>query len=195
MTVLNLRGGNGSGKSFVHKWMIDNHDSTPLYSPNFFTRAEKKATAWKLAGDLYLIGGYQTGADSILFNSLYAQVQAFAQHGHVFFENVLVSGSKMSWLRRRQAMPDQNWIWATLDTPPEICVQRIYNRNGGKPINEQVIIDFNCRIRALQTWFAAAGERSVLIDHRNQVREVHDLLTEGGWDCGAQHEWPTPLLY
>jgi hypothetical protein len=189
MTVLNLRGGNGSGKTYVHHWLIDNHESEPLYSPNFFSDTEKKPNAWKLPGGLYLIGKYTAGADSILFQNLYAQVQAFAKEGHVFFENILVSGSKQAWLSKRRSMPDQDWVWATLDTSPETCIERIYARNGGKPIQEQTIIDFNNRIRKLATWLYDQGEVSVRIDHTDSVRQVHELLTKEGWNCGTTHQY------
>jgi hypothetical protein len=188
MTVLNLRGGNGSGKTFVHHWLIDNHESVPLFTPNFFSDTEKKPNAWMLPGGLFIIGKYTGGADSILFQDLYAQVQAFAQEGHVFFENILVSGSKQAWLSKRRTI-SSDWIWATLDTPPELCLERIYERNGGKPIQENTIRDFNQRIRTLATWLYNQGETSVRVDHTDSVRIVHQLLTDGGWECGTTHEY------
>ena len=187
--ILNLRGGNGSGKTTIHHWLIDNHDAEPMFDPNFFTEAEKKANAWKLPGGLYIIGKYTGGGDSVLFESLKSMVRGFSQEGHVFFENVLVSGSKHSWLNIRKEMSDQDWVWATLDTSPEICLERIYSRNGGKPIKEDIIIGFNKRVRSLQEWLASEGEKSYLLDHTQSIKLVHDLLTEGGWNCGTSHQW------
>ena len=188
--ILNLRGGNGSGKTFIHHWMIDNHDSTPLYDPNFFTDRSKKANAWSLPGGLIIIGKYTGGADSILFDQLATAVRGFSTDHHVFFENVLVSGSKYAWLNIRKTV-DADWIWATMDTPAEVCIERIYGRNGGKPIQEDTIKAFNARVRTLGEWLKSEGEQSELIDYRNSVKQVHDLMTSGGWDCGASHEWPT----
>jgi len=187
--ILNLRGGNGSGKTTIHHWLIDNHDAEPMYDPNFFTDAVKKPNAWKLPGGLYVIGKYTGGGDSILFDQLKTMVNGFSQHGHVFFENVLVSGSKMAWLNIRKTMSDRDWVWATLDTPADICIERIYGRNGGKPIQEDTIRGFNKRVRSLGEWLAEEGEKSVLIDHTNSIKMVHDLLEQGGWDCGTQHQW------
>jgi predicted ABC-type ATPase len=192
LTIINLRGGNGSGKTTVHHWLIDEHNAEPMFDPPFFGGADKKANAWKIPGNdkpLYVIGKYTGGADSILFETLWTEIQGFAQHGHVFFENVLVSGGKMAWLKKRRTMPDQRWFWLTLDTPAEVCIERIYGRNGGKPINEEQIKNFNARVRMLSGWLHEEGEESYTIDHTKSIEQVHKFLELGGWDCATPHQF------
>ncbi len=187
MTVLNLRGGNGSGKSTVHHWLLDNHERSPLYFGNFHSSQKQLPRVWQLPGNLFVIGRYGPGADGIGFKPLAQMVEVLAPRGHVFFENVMVSGNITSWMPCREAIADQRWIWATLDTPIEVCLDRIQKRNGGKAVKEDAIIDHHNRSKKCHTRLADAGEETVWVDHTRSIEHVHELLTKGGWDCGTPH--------
>ena len=188
MTVLNLRGGNGSGKSTVHHWLLDNHPHEELYFANFHSRQQQLPRVWELPGKLFVIGRYGPGADGIGFKPLAQMVQSYAPGAHVFFENVMVSGNVTSWLPCRESLPDERWIWATLDTPIEVCLERIYKRNGGAVIKEGGIIDHHNRSKKCHQTLLDAGQEAVWVDHTNSIAQVHALLTEGGWDCGTSHQ-------
>lgn len=189
--ILNLRGGNGSGKSYVHHWLLDNHEHRPLYLANFNSIHQQKPRVWQLDGigrqPLFVIGRYQPGADGIAFKPLGDLVKAFAPHGHVFFENVMVAANISSWLPVRRALADHEWIWATLDTPLELCFERIYARNGGAPLKEPAIVAHYKRTHKCHNQLVEAGERTVMIDHERSVQQVEELLHEGGWDCCVAH--------
>lgn len=184
--IVNLRGGNGSGKSFVHHALLDEHDAEPLYLAQFNTDVQQKPRVWRLPGDLYIIGRYAPGADGIGFKPLGQLVRAFAARGHVFFENVLVSANISSWLPVREALSDQAWVWATLDTPLEVCLERIQARNGGTAVKTRAIELHHLRVHKCHKQLIAAGERVATIDHTSDtVQQVHDILSSGGWDCGG----------
>ena len=187
MTVFNLRGGNGSGKSTVHHWLLDNHETKPLYFANFHSKQQQLPRVWELPGKLFVIGRYGPGGDGIGFKPLAQMVESYAPGAHVFFENVMVSGNITTWLPCRQRLPEERWIWGTLDTPIETCLERIYNRNGGATIKEDGIIDHHNRSKKCHTKLVEAGEEAVWIDHTDSINHVHRLLTEAGWDCGTSH--------
>lgn len=168
----------------MHRWLIDNHEKEPLFSPNFRTGHEHKPKAWRLAGDMFIIGRYTAGADGVSFPELMDCTRAFAPVGHVFFENVMVSANISSWLPVRQQLAEHDWLWMTLDTPLETCIARIYGRNGDKPIKEGAITQHHNRVKRHAVQLAEMGERSVWIDHTRSIENVHELLMENGWKCG-----------
>lgn len=182
--ITNLRASNGGGKTTIYHWLIDNHEHEPLYSPNFRTQQEHKPRVFRLTGDLYCVGRYAAGADGIGFAALQDLVRAFGRRGHVIFENVMVSANISSWLPIRREFPDVPWIWATLDTPQDVCLQRIYGRNGGKPIKEEPIKAHYRRVRRMHDQLTELGEQTVLIDHTKSIEQVHELLQANGWRCG-----------
>lgn len=178
--ILNLRGGGGAGKTTVFKGLIDTYLVEPLWAPNFRTKNVKKPVAWRLAGELFVLGRYQTGGDGIRFEPLMDMIRAFAPRGHVMFENVLVSGNVSSWLPFRREIGGK-WIWATLDTPQALCVERIYGRNGNKPIKEDVHAAHDRRVRKKVQELVDLGENSVWVDHTRSLEHVVELLKSGGW--------------
>lgn len=179
--ILNLRGPGGSGKTYVHRHLIDAYLKRSICSPDFRGRRTRKAISHELSGGLYVVGRYTPGADGIRFEPLMDLVRAFAPLGHVFFENVMVSGNANAWLALRREMPDQEWVWATIDTPFELCLERIYSRNGGKPIKEGVAAAHFRRVHRAHAQLEEAGEKTVWIDHTRAYDQVHEILTAGGW--------------
>jgi predicted ABC-type ATPase len=186
--ICNLRGGNGSGKSTVYRWLLDNHEREEISFPNFRTANVKKPSLWRLHGDMYMIGRWQSGADGIGFAALIDLVKTLSQRGHVFFENVLVSGNVSTFLPVRKELSDQRWIWATLDTPLETCLERIQLRNGGKPVKEGTIATHHKRVKRYAQDLIDLGEEAIWIDHTRSIEHVHSILVDAGWDCGRQHD-------
>jgi len=186
--IINVRGGHGSGKSTIGRWFIDNHKHVPLHSPNFRTDRVQKPVSFHLEGDLFVLGRYQPGGDGIRFDPLEELIRGFAKVGHVLFENVLVSGNVPRFLRLRAEMPEIDWVWATLDTPEDLCIERIYARNGGKPIKEDTTRGHHRRVlRLAEQLEAMPDQHTVTLDHTgyNAINQVHALLVEGGWNCGT----------
>jgi len=96
----------------------------------------------------------------------------------------MVSANISSWLPVRRELADHDWIWATLDTPIETCLARIYHRNGGKPIKEGAIIAHHNRVKRHAVELEALGEHTAWIDHTRSTEDVHELLMKNGWACG-----------
>jgi len=182
VTVFNLRGGNGAGKTTVGHWLIDTYQATPLYEPNLRSASVRKPMAWQLPGDLYVLGRYQAGGDGIGFDALGDMVTAFSRIGHVFFENVMVSGNLSTWVPKRRLIPDVDWVWMTLDTPAQLCLDRIQQRNGGKPVKEKAIVGHHDRIIQMHGELLEMGEHAVMIDHTRSIEHVHEVLIAGGWN-------------
>ncbi len=164
--------------------MLNNHENEPLHTPNFRSQYEHKPQVFHLEGDMFCVGRAQAGADGIGFAALQDMVRAFAARGHVLFENVMVSANLSSWLPIRKEFPNERWLWMTLDTPEEVCIERIYQRNGGKPIKEDPILAHHRRVKRMHQQLVDAGEEAIMIDHTKSIEQVHSLLQEAGWKCG-----------
>lgn len=165
--------------------------------------AERVVTGyWIHPLDLIVIGPYRTacgGCDAIKTQSLVKEsvIIAAAAAKHVFFEGVIVSTlfrgyqelsialkarkvCMYSTLDRKPVKSGSGkfgpMIWAYLDTPLEVCLDRIQQRNGGKPINEQLVADKVRSIAATRTKAEAAGERTTTIRYKSALADVLKLL-------------------
>src|SRR5690554_107408 len=131
MTIVNIRGTHGSGKSTVVREIIKMYDGT-FESINEKGRPNNYCV--KLPGTkktLYVIGSYETacgGCDGIQpYADIWPRVEKFAALGHVLFEGALVSSSYGNIGRSSEAYGDQ-FIFAFMDTPLNTCINRIVER-------------------------------------------------------------------
>ena len=191
MTIVNLRGTNGSGKSTVARALLSwgphtGIDLAPYTTPKGAPRVVKGYHV--LEHDLIVVGPYTTdcgGCDAIKTQALVKQSIKIAasQARHVFFEGVIVSTLFSGYLELAQQLRTEglsragrDFIWAYLDTPLNECLARIQKRNGGKPIKEALVADKVKAIRSTIEKAIAAGEQAVSIDHTNAVEKVKELF-------------------
>ncbi len=88
----------------------------------------------------------------------------------VVFEGIIVSTIFLPWLEWERK--NGGMIWAFLDTPLDVCLRRIQERNGGEPIKEELV----------------ANKHKTLRDVRRKVRDVYpaggrvaDIRWESAW--------------
>lgn len=89
----------------------------------------------------------------------------------ILFEGIVVStiyGPWKEWAERNGGM-----VWAFLDTPLDICLDRIQARNGGKPVKEDQIAYKHKTIRRVKEK-AFADHQTVLNLH--YTKPLEDLL-------------------
>lgn len=198
--IINLRGTNGSGKSTVARGLLQS--SSDVRMIDLVPYQTKTGAPRHVAGyvvpalDLIVVGSYANecgGCDGIKTQDLIKHSVKLASQTakHVFFEGVIISTLFSGYLElskqlRHQAdltvgtdnymNSDRRYIWAYLDTPLATCLQRIYQRNGGKPIKEDLVAD-KCRsIERTRVKAVGAGETVRMIDHHNATGAVLDLL-------------------
>lgn len=184
--IINLRGANGSGKSTVafdlmHKFL----DQKEIMLASYLTPggAKRFVTGYHLLNaNLVIVGSYNTacgGCDGIKTQELIKKsvMEAAFISKHVFFEGVIVSTLFSGYLDLSRVLENKGGMtWAYLDTPLETCLARIQKRNGGKPINEQLVADKVRSIESTRRKAEAAGERVVTIRHKKALEDVLELL-------------------
>jgi len=95
---------------------------------------------------------------------------------HVLFEGVVVStiyGPWKEWSQQHGGM-----VWAFLDTPLDICLNRIQRRNGGKPIKEDQVAAKHQTIARVRQKAQLDGERVVDISWSCPVHDLREKVLE-----------------
>ena len=157
--ILNFRGTSGSGKTTVVRGLMAKYPTiTPLGE-----FPEKKPDGYecrpgvdkfnKILPNLYVVGSYKNtcgGCDGIKTqDEACARVRRYAALGDVLFEGLLISHIFGRYKLLDQEMKKEHGhttIWAFLDTPLELCLDRIRARRDAraaakgkepKPLNTQ----------------------------------------------------------
>lgn len=95
----------------------------------------------------------------------------------ILFEGIIVSTIYSSWQEFSREVGGMTW--AFLNTPLDVCLKRVQERNGGKPVKEDQIADKHRGIARVMAKASAAGESVrvlrwdlVLKDIRATIREA-----------------------
>lgn len=164
--IVNIRGTNGSGKSTLVRQAMERFGRVPLYNDL------GKEYAYEVPGlEGYVVGKYVTacgGCDAVKTQAeAKGLVSEFAVKGNVIFEGVLISTIFGPWLEFSRQ--NGGMLWAFLDTPYDVCLQRIQIRNGGKPVKEDQVLSKWETMRRVATKAKEAGEQVVWLDYREPL--------------------------
>ena len=160
--IINIRGTNGSGKTTAARSLFEEGGvDKPLVSYATKTGAIRWVTGvYVKKRDLIVVGSYATkcgGCDGIKTQDLICEAVRAAAGlvRYVVFEGVLVSTlfSRYANLSEELGTARRPFLWAYLDTPLDVCLKRIQERNGGKAINEKLVAD---KIRSISSTRAKA---------------------------------------
>ena len=195
MTIINLRGCNGSGKSSVafDIMRLANAKANDGKAVGEIALADYETDAGKprhVPGylirplNLVIVGPYRTacgGCDGIKTQDLIRQSVklAAAMAKHVLFEGVIVSTLFSGYKELADQLRQEkrgDMVWAYLDTPLDVCLARIQHRNGGKPINEALVADKVKSIEATRRKATEAGETCVTIKYKKATAQILELL-------------------
>lgn len=176
--IINVRGTNGAGKTTLMRQVMAKYDTTKSVN------AAHKVDGYRLRLPgcalpfATVIGSYENvcgGCDGIKTQQeAKDRVREAANHGHVLFEGVLISTIFGPWLEFSQQ--NGGMVWAFLDTPLEVCLERIQIRNGGKPIKtEQVQAKWDS-MHKIASKATAAGERVVMLPWQDPLPTLLSLL-------------------
>lgn len=175
--IINIRGTNASGKSSVVKSLIEAKGGSPLY-------AGKKVIGYQLQGQTMVVGRYETacgGVDASFSKKGDTErveqiIRDWAGEGfHVVFESILISTVYSRWLKLSQDFAGE-YVWAFMDTPLDLCFDRVYERNGGKPIKRDLLESKYNTCRKHVKKAAEDGQRVVMLDHRDPLPQLLNLL-------------------
>lgn len=165
MKIINIRGCNGSGKTTLLRELVgDNLAYSTLVGVTDHKPIPCTVLPEKKIG---VIGNYTkevanlttAGCDRIKTQAAAKEAieRLMTQEKNllhtILFEGVVISTIYQPWADWADKFGGM--VWAFLDTPPELCLERIQERNGGKPIKEELVMDkvksiASCRSKALR---------------------------------------------
>ena len=204
--IINIRGCNGSGKSWIIRKLMKKSNAKPIYGDPEPGRLVGRAVASRgvYKGDpIYFVGSYEVmsgGADHIMkhfsekntgkkgylgIDYVCDLVRRFAGEGHVFFEGFIISGLFQRFYDLSQELGGITWCY--LDTPLEVCYKRIEDRNKNKTavtgrikggIGTRHVAKKLIAAENTRKKFKSEGEETVIIDYRKPMRAIYQLLKE-----------------
>lgn len=197
MINVNVRGTNGCGKSYISKRLREEHahelvvEPTTAYGKNF-----KKPNATLIEGGVIIVGREKSGCDGIFPQEIIEElIRYWAPQGHLIWENVLVSGNVGRWADLAAELePTSHTVWAHLDTPVALCLERIYARRaeaaaeGFKHRSEGIkedVVEAHWR-RCRRSGARGLQQRGLdvrWVNHELSYQLVHDMLVRAGWNC------------
>lgn len=180
-TLINIRGTNGSGKTTAIRSVMLEHTMLPWV----LREGKKEHILGYVSQDLRIgiVGKYTTtcgGCDTIKTQDEIKQrilelKKILKPEGVILFEGVLVSTIFKPWYEFAKEHFG-GMTWAYLDTPLGVCLSRIQERNGGKPIKEELVAQKIKTIGATRKKAVEAGEEVLDIDHHNVFSTVRSLV-------------------
>lgn len=185
-TVLNLRGTSGAGKSTVVHTLLALY---PHEVVEHFGARGDRPLVYKLKlpngrKPLFVIGPYRTqcgGCDAITGYQfvLPPLLAKYAGQGNVLFEGLLISGGYGTVGQALGALRDAGHrvVFALLDTPLEVCLERIQSRRAAKgnhePLNPKNTEQKYKAAHGSQLKIASEyGHETLMVKHKQAVRTV-----------------------
>lgn len=192
--IVNIRGANGSGKSWIIRRLMKETNANPIYDT-----AEPGKLLGRVIGyhgeyketPIFFVGSYETmsgGADHVMkhfggLDNVCDLVRRFAGEGHVFFEGFIISGLFQRFYDLSKELGGITWCY--IDTPLKICYERIEARNKGKTAAsgriragtgiKHVEKKFISSKRTYEK-FKKAGEQVVIINYRKPMHMIYRVL-------------------
>lgn len=183
--VINIRGTNGSGKSFLlRRWMVYNNARPQPQRNNLLGGSSLSAPAewYQLEDGGIVIGCYDQdcgGCDRIKTTEAVREAIQSARARkpkYVIFEGVIISTVFESWHEFSKKIGGMLWVY--LDTPLAVCLERIQQRNRGAKINENLVHNKIKSIESTRRKAVAAGERVVALHWENAFVEFQQLMRQ-----------------
>lgn len=186
--LLQLCGPNASGKSFIGRELLQRYESTEVWDARW--KQKPIVSAYDLVNGLTVLGRYNPGVACGGLEGSFRPLARVAEYAaemgvsrkFAFGEAMMLSSSRTQLRRVQELMGDEPLVIAVLNTPYELCLERVYQRNGGKAINEGALKMLHKRVNNLPEVFEPEGIITRVIDYQNPVEAVLDVFEEFGWD-------------
>jgi P-loop Nucleotide Kinase1 len=172
--AINLKGSHGSGKSTLAMQMIEldlNHAFVMI--PGFTKPMAVHCPAFDfLIVGRYLPGRNCGGCDALDSSATMKHVLTilWRKQPHLLFEGIIAASIKvpfLEFLTEKAAEFPRRISFCFLDTPLELCLERIRLRNGGKPIVERIVASKHRIIARHRSFYVEQGVYCPLLDATN----------------------------
>lgn len=192
MTIINIRGCNGSGKTtLVRKLIRLDPNATKISIRTFINEALIYVTHGHLLPTFQtiVVGPYKDGKATGGMDNVHTTMEAICVVGNaatrarnVVFEGVLISTVWGTWneiSRKLEKDLGKPITFAFLDTPADVCVERVKQRRiaKGRPaegFREDQVRGKHAQIARVREKALAAGQRVVDLD--GSLGQLVDLL-------------------
>lgn len=178
MRIIKLHGTSGSGKSTVARQLMEWGQKWTICDPKI---EAYRVDIEGLRHSIYVLGRYETacgGMDTLHADQQMLLINKYAEKGHIFFEGLLSSEYHGRLGALLDTYPDV--VYAFLDTPVEICVERVILRRqesgNTKPFDPANTINRVEKIKKLQTKLTRLGKWVVEVDHTRAHLKVMELF-------------------
>jgi hypothetical protein len=195
--VIQLRASMGAGKSTLVRRLLVEHGGQLIEKRAFVRERDGKKInvhLWRCDNDLFVLGRYDlettSGKGGDFVNGPVGRdiIRHYAHLPHLVWESAWGSTEfgTDEWLDEVRRL---GILWATLDTPLDTCIERIYKRrqergaNVGAALNEKKLLQNHARVHALAARGTAAGIHGVTLNDAHAYEQLHDLLVHRGWTC------------
>jgi len=178
--LVNVRGCNGSGKSTIPLCITGDPDKY-VVEQEYEGRLQKIATVFPSRGWV-ILGSYHNkcggldgfkNTETIKFALGYV-LKNFPEH-NVLMEGAIVSTVRSTYIEMFRAVetayPDIKCVVLNLVPPFEVCLERIYERNGGREIKEEQVKNKYNTVLRIASAFREAGFTTIKLNNANIPKE------------------------
>jgi predicted ABC-type ATPase len=184
-TIIAIKGTNGSGKSTAVRALIEHLGKQAIL------RVNSKEAGYRCRykdGSLFVLGKYKTacgGLDSSFSyggaaDDLLLCIDKLAPQGHVVCEGVIAITSyghdRMTRFADKLKRRGHRMIFAHIDTPAELCVERVKQRRlaagNTKPFDPAKLLDKYQSILKSQEQLLAAGYDARILPHEEPLQTL-----------------------
>lgn len=180
--LISLRGTNGSAKSTVVRKFMTDAVVTPIYA-SLGTRLPEayKVVVSGCKKPVFVLGPYVTqcgGCDRLQYDQLIELIEKYALKGHVLFEGIIVTSvyGRVGTLLEKYR---KNAVFVFLDTPLEVCLERVEARRG-KPRDDRLVKNvsskYNSALRVRDKVVADKIMRAYTVSATEAPKFLVDLL-------------------
>ncbi len=182
--ILKIHGCSGAGKTTAVRGVLDYYNMHPLVYPT----ADKTEAYVDPSNTIYVLGNYANacgGMDTVgTAEEVMKLLEKYEKLGHVIFEGLLQSTYYGAMGVHSQQYKDR-YIYAFLDTPVELCLERVVARRAASgrnnKFNPQLTRDKHATIEALKSKLIRGGvgfyHEVVTLKHDGDlVQQITELL-------------------
>lgn len=180
--VINIRGTNGSGKSTVPRQMFDTDEDkyVETFGKDYKFTVFPKYKFIALGAYHNKTGGLDGIRSTEFAIKALKEAQKLAKENgyHILLEGVIASSVKVAYTQAFKEAEEDGFkpIVLIYTTPPEVCIPRVYERNGGKPIKESNVVGKYKHVMGQGEYFTEQGITVKKVNTTNTPKEL--MLTK-----------------